>query len=439
MMDVSNHVPGLKGDGKGCEDVCMSDRMIPSRLTCNALSQMKLENDENWAPQNDYQEVLSQNVLGAESLANIKVLSYKHKPQRQEPGAAQSQLQVLYSSNRTDPGARPRPAARVLPQSALKVLDAPNIVDDFYSHPVDWSARNIVAVALSSSVYLYNVSSAACEELLTLKENEGCVTNLRWTPDGEHLAIGVNTGEVQLWRASTLKQVRSLKGHSGRIGALAWYEHILSSGAQDAEVHHHDVRAKDHLVNRLIGAHADLVCGLDYNSDGVLASGGNDNGVCIWDSIGARTPVHVLTEHQAAVKAVKWCPFQRNVLATGGGTADRQVCLWNAMTGRLLMSADAESQVTGVLWGAYEKELLTAHGFSRNQLSLWKYPALVKMGEIEGHAGRILGITQSPCGSLICSSSADETLRFWRVFTPGGTEKKAQERAAPNPILKMIR
>jgi cell division cycle protein 20 (cofactor of APC complex) len=214
---------------------------------------------------------------------------------------------------------------------------------------------------------------------------------------------------------------------------------LLSSGSADAEIHHHDVRMREHLVARLAGAHADLVCGLDYSPDGTLASGGNDNAVCIWESIAARTPLHTLTEHRAAVKALRWCPWQRHVLATGGGTADRQVCLWNAANGRLLTSANTESQVTGVLWGPQERELVTAHGYSRNQLSLWKYPSLVKVADLEGHTGRLLGLAQSPDGACICSSSADETLRFWRIFSPQCTEKRASDRGAVNPILKTIR
>lgn len=416
-------------------DVCMSDRLIPSRGTCGQVGQMKLERDENWAPRNEYHEVLSQNVLGPESLANVKVLSYKHKPQRQESGA--NDLRVLYSCNR-DGASKPRQrSSRVVPQSALKVLDAPGLIDDFYGHPVDWSARNVVAVALSEMVFLFDAASGRTDKLMALPT--GAVTTLRWTGEGGHLSVGTSLGEVQIWDAAASRQLRSLRGHGGRIGALAWHEHMLSSGAADAEVHQHDVRARDHLVGRLAGAHTDLVCGLDYSSDGVLASGSNDNTVCIWDSTGALAPMHTLTEHRAAVKALRWCPWQRNVLASGGGSADRQVCLHNTSSGRLLMSADAESQVTGVAWGPQERELITAHGYSRNQLSLWKYPSLVKSADLEGHGGRLLGLAQSPDGSIICSASADETLRFWRVFTPASSEKSGGASSASNAILKTIR
>jgi len=225
-------------------------------------------------------------------------------------------------------------------------------------------------------------------------------------------------------------------------------DHILSSGADDAEIHHHDVRVKEHLVGRLTGAHSDLVCGLDYSSDGRLASGCRDSGVCVWDSTMAGIPLHKLTEHTAAVKALRWCPWQSHVLATGGGCADRQVCLWNASSGRLLRSTDAESEVTGVIWGQEGRELLTAHGYSRDHLSLWKYPSLVKLADLEGHEDRIVDVAQSPDGSLVCSASADETFRLWRnVFSPAsqkGSKKSSQKDfdiqcTNVNPILKTIR
>jgi len=264
----------------------------------------------------------------------------------------------------------------------------------------------------------------------------GNATALRWTGEGLHLAVGTSLGEVQLWDQAAQRQLRALRGHGGRIGALAWHGHVLSSGSADAEVHHHDVRVREHLVG-LARAHADFVCGLDYSADGALASGGNDNRVMIWEQHG-KSPLHTLTEHRAAVKALRWCPWQRRVLASGGGSADRRVCLWNGSSGRLLAAADAESQVTGVLWAPRERELLTAHGYSRNQLSLWGYPSLRKTAELEGHSGRLLGLAQSPDGALVCSSSADETLRFWRVFTPLPGEKRC-ERGAPSSILRTIR
>jgi len=115
----------------------------------------------------------------------------------------------------------------------------------------------------------------------------------------------------------------------------------------------------------------------------ILASGGNDNLLCLWDaatmsggssSRAVQQPRHRLAEHQAAVKALAWCPFERNTLATGGGTADRCIKFWNAANGAVLQSVDTGSQVCSLQWSKHDKELLSSHGYSENQLCLWKYP-----------------------------------------------------------------
>lgn len=125
-----------------------------------------------------------------------------------------------------------------------------------------------------------------------------------------------------------------------------------------------------------------------------------------------------MTEHQAAVKALAWCPFERNTLATGGGTADRCIKTWNTQTGALLNSVDTGSQVLSLLWSTTEKELLSSHGYAENQLCLWKYPAMVKTKELSGHTSRVLHMAASPDGRTVVSGAGDETLRFWDVFAP---------------------
>lgn len=39
-------------------------------------------------------------------------------------------------------------------------MDAPEIVNDYYLNLVDWSAGNLLAVALAGSVYLWNAGEA---------------------------------------------------------------------------------------------------------------------------------------------------------------------------------------------------------------------------------------------------------------------------------------
>jgi cell division cycle protein 20 (cofactor of APC complex) len=54
-------------------------------------------------------------------------------------------------------------------------------------------------------------------------------------------------------------------------------------------------------------------------------------------------PKAILREHKAAVKAIAWCPWQRNLLATGGGSLDKSIKFWNTNTCTLINSFSTES------------------------------------------------------------------------------------------------
>ncbi|CAN1286229.1 Cell division cycle 20.1, cofactor of APC complex [Linum perenne] len=255
-------------------------------------------------------------------------------------------------------------------QTSERTLDAPDLVDDFYLNLLDWGSSNVLAIALGCTVYLWDASNGSTSELVTVDEELGPVTSINWAPDGRHIAIGLNNSEV---------------------------------------------------------------CGLKWSASGQqLASGGNDNLVHIWDR--STQYLHRLEDHTSAVKALAWCPFQGNLLATGGGGGDRTIKFWNTHTGACLNSVDTGSQVCALLWNKNERELLSSHGFTQNQLTLWKYPSMVKTAELTGHTSRVLFMAQSPDGCTVASAAGDETLRFWNVFGDPEATKKSAAKANPEPF-----
>jgi cell division cycle protein 20 (cofactor of APC complex) len=331
-------------------------------------------------------------------------------------------LRVLYSSNKDcsaaslAASAAAKRAFRHVATAPERTLDAPGLTDDYYLNLLEWGPQNLLAIALGKSVYLWNADSGVSELLCESAVEGDLVTSLSWMQDGSHLAVATaHNNDVQMWNVAAGKQVRSMKGHAARVGSLAWNQHILSSGSKDASIFHHDVRMPAHHVATLVG-HTQEVCGLKWSPDGTqLASGGNDNLCAIWD-VSRSTPKYTFTDSIAAVKALAWCPWQKNLLATGSGTADRHMRFYNTSSGVLLNSVDTQSQVCSLQWSKTDKEILSSHGFRQNQLTLWKYPTLARVADLTGHQARVLHTAVSPDGTTVVSAAADETLRFWKVW-----------------------
>jgi len=447
--------PRLGDDRKPLGSNNSNDRFIPNRSKMNldrvAQHSVSLP-DTNGRKSSD---VVPEEHLGAYKAALGEVLLGSGDPSRvlafgkkaPEPkGDVFNNLNVLYSNT---VGAGDRKKAinaklvnRHIASAPSRILDAPDMMDDYYLNLLSWSTTNVLAVALSKTVYLWNAGTGDIAELCTVEGDiDAHISSVSWVQEGGgHLAVGTSSGKTQLWDVTAGKQLRSMGGHSDRIGALSWNQHILSSGGRDSLVINHDVRIARHDIATLT-AHRQEVCQLAWSHDGkTLASGANDNKLCLWDvsTSSTATPRFEFTDHQAAVKALAWSPHERNLLASGGGTADRTIKFWNTHSGSLLNSIDTDSQVCALQWNPFEKEILSSHGFARNHLCLWKYPSMAKVKELEGHTSRVLHMAVSPDGGTVVSAAADETLRFWDVFAPTGKSKSGSKQSAGDVYGKEI-
>ena len=54
----------------------------------------------------------------------------------------------------------PRKQMRKISKIPFKVLDAPELQDDFYLNLVDWSSTNILSVGLGTCVYLWSACTS---------------------------------------------------------------------------------------------------------------------------------------------------------------------------------------------------------------------------------------------------------------------------------------
>jgi len=404
-------------------------RFIPNRNGVKgdlmSIHKNKAEQDENIGVStgsSKYKSVVAETILDG-SATGSKILAYSNKAPKPSEGH-HNKLRVLYASNRET--VRVRKQFRHINSTPERILDAPDLVNDYYINVLSWSSKNKLAIGLGPCIYIWDAESGSIQTLYETDNDDDIITAVEFMHDGNYVAVGTSNKDVQIWDVNQQKQVRSMLGHSARVGSLAWNKHILSSGSRDSTIFNHDVRVANHHIHTYRG-HEQEICGLTWSPDGTqLASGGNDNMCNIWNTTDSKA-IHTF-HHQAAVKALAWHPTQKSVLATGAGTADRHIRFFNTNAGKLMSSVLTDSQVCSIQWNHDGRELLSAHGFSKNQLSVWNYPTMTKIADLTGHTERILHTAKSPDGTMVCSAAADESLRFWKVFEEPRKQRSSSSR-----------
>ena len=184
-----------------------------------------------------------------------------------------------------------------------------------------------------------------------------------WSPDSTHIATAA--GRVQIWNASTGKQLLNIEVNSLLV---AWSPdgRYLTTEANEHNLQVWDVESGALLTT--YQGHTDLIEAFAWSPDSAkIASSSFDDTMQVWD---ARSGRHLLNYRgdPYGPSAVAWSPDGTHIASAG---VSGEVHVWNAATGEL--------------------------GF------LYK-----------GHSDQVSTLAWSPDGTRIASGSDDETVQIWQ-------------------------
>jgi len=388
----------------------------------------------------EYQHVLAQRLFdGCSPSGPILQLHSSPESLRPSPSRSSSPLNggepSLREAFQANKRSRSSPHAhwRNIASTPSRILDAPGLHDNFYLQLLHWGCSNLLAVGLDETAYVYSPETGSVTEILSAP-SQRYITSVGFDSSGALLGVGTSCGSVTVVdvTAGSSTSAPFCAGH-GRVSSLAWSSNVeLTLGHEDGAITHHDLRARNGGIVALLPSHRGEVCGLKWSTDATpqLASGANDHLLRVYDARNLGMPKLQMDAHNAAVKAIAWCPWRRNQLASGGGSADKFIRCWDTGAAEpALHAVDTGSQVSGLQWCPMQKELVSSHGYSQNSIRVWRWPQLVPVAELTGHRGRVLHLTTSPDGSTAVSAAADETLRFWKLAASGSENG----RVSPDP------
>lgn len=141
-------------------------------------------------------------LLGIDD-SKSRILSFVDKVPAPK-GDTVNNLEVLYSASSTlrKNKTSTKLVNRHIPSAPTRILDAPDLLDDYYLNLLSWSDTNVLAVALSQTVYLWNAETGAIDELCNV-ESEGAdahISSVSWIQEGGgHLAVGTSSVRIDVF------------------------------------------------------------------------------------------------------------------------------------------------------------------------------------------------------------------------------------------------
>lgn len=302
------------------------------------------------------------------------------------------------------------------------------------------------------------------EPVKTLEEQGEPVNRVRWSPDGSYLVSGSRTRAI-IWDAATLQPLQTLQTPADGIAAfspdsqtLVTAPHQLPEPKKRAFARW-DVKTgaargvreaagtRGFLVGDLsvdgrtvylmtcspaaeprLGAydaltgeerfptlgHSRLILSLAFNPDGsLLASGGMDGRVCLWNltrqpSGALVAPEKTLTGHSGEVWSVAFSPDGR-LLASG--SRDGTIRLWNVADGQEVQTLPGHSQLPALLAFSPDGETLAAAG-EDGAVNLWTVKGGQPKDTLRWHVGAVLAVAYSPDGRWLASGGEDKTVQL---------------------------
>ncbi len=286
---------------------------------------------------------------------------------------------------------------------------------------VTFSPNGWVASRLTdNSLKIWDITTG--KTITTLPPDKIGFNNVIFSSDGQRLASQSEQGDQiiwKIWNVTTSKPISTCQRVAGGFVDSVSFSpdgQLLVSAGEDSLIHLCEVTTGKEIKS--IQGHTWRIGSVSFSPNGKMLVAGDWNKIIkLWD-VATGQEIKTFIGHKGKLLSVSFSP-KGNLFASASD--DGAIKLWNLAQGKEIIALNDDDYPVGEgLSFSPDKKVLASttranYGEQRNTIKLWDVATHKKIATLTGHGHWIYGVGFSPDGKWLASAAWDGTIGLWDV------------------------